>query len=197
VFCDEKRIAKWESGEVLWPCPEYRALQELTGREVESLGFLPSHRDAERQVLVALAECDGDTAAPVTFIAPRSVVKGDIGDDRPDPAGLGGELDSVISPIESRAMPHGETNSRASTTRRGPFDPPRPVRLAVIDQHVRHRRQALPDQLPSMIPAFGHKVSGGLLSDTGRRPTMPLRCLLSSGSRVRILHGAPGGFTFR
>lgn len=24
VFCDERRIAKWESGEALWPRPEYR-----------------------------------------------------------------------------------------------------------------------------------------------------------------------------
>ncbi len=55
LFCDEKRIAKWESGEVLWPRPEYRrALQELTGRDAEALGFIPPHRNAERQALVGV-----------------------------------------------------------------------------------------------------------------------------------------------
>jgi hypothetical protein len=69
VFCDEKRIAKWESGEVLWPRPEYRrALQELTGRDVESLGFLPPHRDAERQILVGIpVQKDALTAEAEVF----------------------------------------------------------------------------------------------------------------------------------
>jgi transcriptional regulator with XRE-family HTH domain len=52
-LCDEKRISKWESGEVLWPRAEYRrALHELTGRDAESLGFLPPHRRAERPPLL-------------------------------------------------------------------------------------------------------------------------------------------------
>jgi transcriptional regulator with XRE-family HTH domain len=49
LICDEKRIAKWESGDVLWPRPEYRrALQEMTGQDSETLGFIPPHRSAER-----------------------------------------------------------------------------------------------------------------------------------------------------
>lgn len=52
LFSDEKRISKWESGEVLWPRTEYRrALYELTGRDAESLGFIPLHRRHERPLL--------------------------------------------------------------------------------------------------------------------------------------------------
>lgn len=53
LICDEKRIGKWESGEVLWPRPEYRrALHDLTGRDAESLGFIPPHRRSERPALL-------------------------------------------------------------------------------------------------------------------------------------------------
>jgi tetratricopeptide (TPR) repeat protein len=53
LICDEKRISKWESGEVLWPRPEYRrALQELTGWDAESIGFIPPHRRSERPGLL-------------------------------------------------------------------------------------------------------------------------------------------------
>lgn len=53
LICDDKRISKWESGEVLWPRPEYRrALGELTGRDAESLGFVSPHRQSERPDLV-------------------------------------------------------------------------------------------------------------------------------------------------
>jgi hypothetical protein len=47
--CDEKRLARWETGEVLWSHAIYRqALHELTGRDAEDLGFVPQHRRAER-----------------------------------------------------------------------------------------------------------------------------------------------------
>lgn len=53
LICDEKRISKWESGEVLWPRPEYRrALQDLTGQDAESLGFVPPHRRPERPAVL-------------------------------------------------------------------------------------------------------------------------------------------------
>lgn len=43
--CDEKRLARRETGEVLWPHAIYRrALYELTGRDAEDLGFVPQHR---------------------------------------------------------------------------------------------------------------------------------------------------------
>jgi len=49
LACDEKRLARWETGEVLWPHAVYRrALQELTGRDAEDLGFVPPHRHSER-----------------------------------------------------------------------------------------------------------------------------------------------------
>ena len=51
--CDEKRLARWETGEVLWPPAIYRrALHELTGRDAEDLGFLPQHRRGERALIV-------------------------------------------------------------------------------------------------------------------------------------------------
>jgi tetratricopeptide (TPR) repeat protein len=54
--CDEKRLARWETGEVLWPHAIYRlALHELTGRDAEDLGFLPQHRRAERSVVTGTA----------------------------------------------------------------------------------------------------------------------------------------------
>jgi tetratricopeptide (TPR) repeat protein len=51
--CDEKRLARWETGEVLWPHAIYRrALHELTGRDAEDLGFIPTHRRGEHPLLV-------------------------------------------------------------------------------------------------------------------------------------------------
>jgi len=51
--CDEKRLARWETGEVLWPHAIYRrALQELTGRDAEDLGFVPQHRRGESPLVV-------------------------------------------------------------------------------------------------------------------------------------------------
>lgn len=55
LVCDEKRIAKWESGDVLWPRAEYRrALHELTGQDAETLGFIPPGRSSERPALTGL-----------------------------------------------------------------------------------------------------------------------------------------------
>jgi tetratricopeptide (TPR) repeat protein len=49
--CDEKRLARWETGEVLWPHAIYRrALHELTGQDAEDLGFIPPHSRSERPV---------------------------------------------------------------------------------------------------------------------------------------------------
>jgi tetratricopeptide (TPR) repeat protein len=49
--CDEKRLARWETGEGPWPHAIYRrALHELTGRDAEDLGFIPQHRRAERSL---------------------------------------------------------------------------------------------------------------------------------------------------
>ncbi|GAA2097835.1 hypothetical protein GCM10009780_45860 [Actinomadura alba] len=53
LACDEERIRRWERGEVLWPHPPYRkALEELTGRTVEELGFVPKSKQKERQRLL-------------------------------------------------------------------------------------------------------------------------------------------------
>jgi tetratricopeptide (TPR) repeat protein len=52
--CDEKRIARWESGEVRWPHALYRrALQELTGRDAKDLGFSRQQQDGHALVAVA------------------------------------------------------------------------------------------------------------------------------------------------
>ncbi|KWW99050.1 hypothetical protein [Carbonactinospora thermoautotrophica] len=41
---DEKRIGRWERGEVRWPQPAYRrALKKLTGRPAQELGFIPPY----------------------------------------------------------------------------------------------------------------------------------------------------------
>ncbi|MCO6008756.1 hypothetical protein NE236_27655 [Actinoallomurus purpureus] len=54
LVCDEERIRRWERGEVLWPHPPYRrALEELTGRSAEELGFLPPSRQRERRLVAA------------------------------------------------------------------------------------------------------------------------------------------------
>jgi len=45
LFCDDERIRRWESGEVLWPSAEYRkALQEVTKLNPHDLGFAPHYR---------------------------------------------------------------------------------------------------------------------------------------------------------
>jgi tetratricopeptide (TPR) repeat protein len=47
--CDEKRVARWETGEVLWPHAIYRrALLELTGRDAEDLGFISPQRRSQQ-----------------------------------------------------------------------------------------------------------------------------------------------------
>ncbi|MCW2919386.1 MAG: hypothetical protein JWN52_7454 [Actinomycetia bacterium] len=53
LACDEERIRRWERGEVLWPhAPYRRALQELTGRTPEELGFIPPDKQKERRRLL-------------------------------------------------------------------------------------------------------------------------------------------------
>ncbi|MCG5213794.1 XRE family transcriptional regulator [Streptosporangium sp. KLBMP 9127] len=45
LTCDEERIRRWEAGEVSWPREPYRlALSELTHRDAEDLGFVPTRR---------------------------------------------------------------------------------------------------------------------------------------------------------
>ncbi len=42
LACDEKRIGRWERGEVTWPSPVYRrVLIALTGKQPHELGFIP------------------------------------------------------------------------------------------------------------------------------------------------------------
>jgi len=66
--CDEKRIAKWETGEVGWPRPLYRrALKELTGRDAEDLGFNPQRQDGHASLVAAAAPHDALQAEAEIF----------------------------------------------------------------------------------------------------------------------------------
>ncbi len=48
LACDEKRVGRWERGEVRWPQSPYRrVLQELTGKEPHELGFEPPQPDLD------------------------------------------------------------------------------------------------------------------------------------------------------
>ena len=59
LFCDEERIRRWEAGEVLWPSADYRkALQEVTGRNAQELGFVPPYEQNRRALI-------GDTVVPL------------------------------------------------------------------------------------------------------------------------------------
>ena len=50
LLCDEERLRRWERGGVLWPHPPYRkALQELTGRTAEQLGFVPPAKQKQHK----------------------------------------------------------------------------------------------------------------------------------------------------
>ncbi len=43
---DEKRVGRWERGEVRWPQPAYRrVLKALTGRPAQELGFVPPYEE--------------------------------------------------------------------------------------------------------------------------------------------------------
>jgi tetratricopeptide (TPR) repeat protein len=54
LFCDEERIRRWEAGEVLWPSEGYRkALQEVTQRDPQELGFLPPRKQNGGAVVAA------------------------------------------------------------------------------------------------------------------------------------------------
>jgi tetratricopeptide (TPR) repeat protein len=56
LFCDEERIRRWESGEVLWPSASYRrALQEVTQCALPDLGFVPHHQQADNLVAAGSA----------------------------------------------------------------------------------------------------------------------------------------------
>jgi tetratricopeptide (TPR) repeat protein len=56
LFCDEERIRRWESGEVLWPSAEYRkALQEITQRSLHDLGFAPHYLRSDDTIVTASA----------------------------------------------------------------------------------------------------------------------------------------------
>ncbi|KWX04753.1 hypothetical protein TH66_06065 [Carbonactinospora thermoautotrophica] len=46
LACDEKRVGRWERGEVRWPQPAYRrVLKALTGRPAQELGFVPPYEE--------------------------------------------------------------------------------------------------------------------------------------------------------
>ncbi|MGH3503142.1 MAG: hypothetical protein ACRDQA_19940 [Nocardioidaceae bacterium] len=53
VQCNEERIRRWETGEVLWPAAPYRrTLEKLTGQRADDLGFVPpGRRQTEQQAL--------------------------------------------------------------------------------------------------------------------------------------------------
>jgi tetratricopeptide (TPR) repeat protein len=56
LFCDEERIRRWESGEVLWPSAEYRkALQEVTHLSPHDLGFMPHYQRSDSPIVAANA----------------------------------------------------------------------------------------------------------------------------------------------
>ena len=52
LFCDDERIRRWESGEVLWPSADYRkAPQEVTQRSPHDLGFSPHYRRNDHAIV--------------------------------------------------------------------------------------------------------------------------------------------------
>ncbi len=54
VACDEKRVGRWERGEITWPSPTYRRiLKELWDKEPQELGFVPPPEEDGRD-----AGCD-------------------------------------------------------------------------------------------------------------------------------------------
>jgi tetratricopeptide (TPR) repeat protein len=56
LFCDDERIRRWESGEVLWPSVEYRkALQEVTQLSPHALGFAPHYLRSDETIVTASA----------------------------------------------------------------------------------------------------------------------------------------------
>jgi tetratricopeptide (TPR) repeat protein len=56
LFCDEERVRRWESGEVLWPSAAYRkALQEVTRSTPGDLGFAPRYEQADNLVVAGSA----------------------------------------------------------------------------------------------------------------------------------------------
>ncbi|MEW2356219.1 hypothetical protein [Spirillospora sp. NPDC029432] len=68
LLCDEERLRRWERGEVLWPHPPYRrALQELTGRGAEQLGFIPPAKRKKNRTRAGIVPLT--PAGPETGIA--------------------------------------------------------------------------------------------------------------------------------
>lgn len=48
LACDEKRVGRWERGEVHWPSPAYRRVLVLVlDVPVSQMGFMPPHQQAE------------------------------------------------------------------------------------------------------------------------------------------------------
>jgi tetratricopeptide (TPR) repeat protein len=67
--CDEKRVARWETGEVSWPHSPYRrALGELTGRTTEELGFIPAHRTNGQPLLIGTVVPRQDRSADADIL---------------------------------------------------------------------------------------------------------------------------------
>jgi hypothetical protein len=51
LTCDDERIRRWETGQVRWPREPYRlAIEEVTHRDVEDLGFVPTKRTRSKDV---------------------------------------------------------------------------------------------------------------------------------------------------
>jgi hypothetical protein len=69
------------------------------------------------------------------------------------------EFDGVIRPVESLATPRGRCQFHRLDNEPRAIRSVRAIGLAIVEQHVRHCRQARPDQPPSMITALGDEIS--------------------------------------
>ena len=61
LTCDEERIRRWEAGDVLWPSADYRrALQEVTGLDLQELGFSPPSKHNGHKTIANTLETEGE-----------------------------------------------------------------------------------------------------------------------------------------
>ncbi len=66
LACDEKRVGRWERGEVRWPSPAYRrVLQAVLGVPVSEMGFMPPHETGD-----GLDPADTATPPPGVAVTP-------------------------------------------------------------------------------------------------------------------------------
>ncbi len=179
LACDERRVARWERGEVRWPRSAYRrVLSALLGVSAEDLGFRPP--DEVTKAMAASSDSDSWSPAYQPPTVPRRFA--------PPPAGA----DPFVLPPDrdTTAMERSGTGTEGPVF--GPVLDLSPGTLEGLESATDDLCRDYGHEPVRQIVALAHKriaLVGRLLQD-GMRPTDRRRLLVVCGWLSAILGSA-------